>query len=60
MLKNSKFVLFLSPKKLVRPETFGPYYVYGMKENANIFSFRKEIAQEYPPCFVFLEILKGV
>ena len=27
MLKNSKAVLFLS-LKLVRPETFGPYYVY--------------------------------
>ena len=27
MLKNSKVVLFCHLKKLVRPETFGPYHV---------------------------------
>ena len=32
MLKNSKVVLFLS--KLVRPETFGPYYVYTLQYDA--------------------------
>ena len=36
MLKNSKVVLFLSPLKLVRPETFGPYYVYGGDYTCNL------------------------
>ena len=27
MLKNSKVVVFVTLKRLVRPETFGPYYV---------------------------------
>jgi hypothetical protein len=31
MLKNSEVVLFLSPRKLVRPETTGPYHVYGAR-----------------------------
>ena len=28
MLKNSKFFYFCHLKKLVRPETFGPYYLH--------------------------------
>ena len=34
MLKNSKVVYFRHLKKLVRPETFGPYYVKRLANNA--------------------------